>query len=280
MLSFLFAPILASAVLGATLDTRQSIWQPAVGAKVQIVLSNVVTSGTPSDANIFVIDLFDTPVSTISNLKSGGKKVICYFSAGTSENWRPDYKSFTATDQGDALKDWEGENYVNLKSANVVKIMKARIQKAKNAGCNGVDLDNVDAYTTDDGGGFGLTQADSVTFMRTMAKSASSLGLSIGLKNAPDILPQVSDVIQWAINEACKAYDECALYDTFLKTKPVFHIEYATHSDMTTIASVRSAYCQEDTASKRFSTIIKTRALDGWVMYCDGSAVVTPANSG
>lgn len=45
---------------------------------------------------------------------------------------------------------------------------------------------------------------------------------------------------------------------------------------------IKAAYCLRDnpTQAARFSTIIKTLALDGWVLYCDGKSATTPALSG
>ena len=39
------------------------------------------------NADIYDIDLLDAPSQTIADLQADGKKVICYFSAGTYEDW-------------------------------------------------------------------------------------------------------------------------------------------------------------------------------------------------
>lgn len=66
-----------------------------------------------------------------------------------------------------------------------------------------VDPDNVDPFNDDfqRGGGFGLTKEDSVAFLTKMAAEARRYGMSIGLKNAEDILPNVTSIIQFAVNE-------------------------------------------------------------------------------
>jgi hypothetical protein len=102
----------------------------------------------PQNVNIFDIDLFDTPASTISTLRDQGIKVICYFSAGTSEDWRPDYSDFTDADKGAGLPDWNGEKYLDLRSANVFNVMAKRIRKASSAGCDAIDPDNMGKSTT------------------------------------------------------------------------------------------------------------------------------------
>jgi hypothetical protein len=94
MKSILFTPALAITALGAVLSQEPSakeIWQPAVDTKYQMILTGVVdpTVGTaqPADAPIYDIDLFYHPKSTIDWLHDQGKKVVCYFSAGSVEDW-------------------------------------------------------------------------------------------------------------------------------------------------------------------------------------------------
>lgn len=132
-----------------------SLWKPAVGSSFQIVLSKVVNpvAITP-DVDAFEIDLFDTPVDTISSLKEQGKKVICYFSAGTADNWRPDYNEFLPSDMGNPMTGWPGQTWVNITDpagvsgilSNVWNIMLARIQLAASKGCDAIDPDNVGQY--------------------------------------------------------------------------------------------------------------------------------------
>lgn len=147
MLALLRSSLFVSGVLGAaTLSRRKELWQPAVGEKIQMMISGspaVGSSLVPSDVGIFDVDLFETPSSTIDALHARGVKVICYFSAGTSEDWRPDYNQFTSGDKGSGLPDWRGEKYLNLRSPNVLKIMKTRIANAANIGCDAIDPDNL-----------------------------------------------------------------------------------------------------------------------------------------
>jgi len=65
---------------------------------------------------MYDIDLFEAPIETIDALKAAGRAVICYFSAGSREDWRPDADAFPAEDIGSALVGWEGENWVDVTS--------------------------------------------------------------------------------------------------------------------------------------------------------------------
>jgi hypothetical protein len=131
-------------------SANSGLWQPAVGSKWQIQLSQVIKVDSSLDPSVAIydIDLFDTPQSSIDQLHALGKEVICYFSAGSYEPGRPDSAQFTASDKGSALDGWPGEFWLDLNSANVRSIMAARLKLAVSKGCDGVDPDNVDGYVS------------------------------------------------------------------------------------------------------------------------------------
>lgn len=52
--------------------------------------------------------------------------------------------------------------------------------------------------------------------------------------------------------------------------KPVFSIEYPDGTPGNVTAHTLMNLCQNITGMAGFSEIIKDRALDGWVEYCDG----------
>jgi hypothetical protein len=244
--------------------TTAAVWQPTAGTSWQIVLANPVDS-TSDDAEVYDIDMFDNTASTIDNLHSLGRKVICYFSAGSYEDWRPDAKNFTTSDYGNGLDGWPGEYWVNTKSENVRNIVTARLQLAKSKGCDGVDPDNVDAYNNDNG--LGLTQADAVDYVTFLANGASALGMSIGLKNGGDIIGDVLPLMQWSVNEECEQYTECDKFQPFIEAgKPVFHIEYPDSAPNVTAAQ-KATYCDDKTVAG-FSTLLKEMGLTDWVDAC------------
>jgi hypothetical protein len=61
--------------------------------------------------NMYAIDVFDTPASVFSRLRRRGVKSVCYFSAGSYEDWRPDKASFPAGVLGKPLDNWPGESW-------------------------------------------------------------------------------------------------------------------------------------------------------------------------
>ena len=100
----------------------------------------------PDDAEVFDLDLFDTPVELIEQIHEQGKKVICYFSAGGSESWRTDYKLIQTKDKGERMRKWPKEQWLNIRSPDVWEVMRKRIELARTKGCDGIDADNTGEY--------------------------------------------------------------------------------------------------------------------------------------
>ncbi len=180
---------------------------------------------TDVPAKVYEVDLFDTSEETIKQLQNEGKTVICYFSAGTYEDWRPDAGQFPSEAIGKPLENWEGEYWLDIRNPTVREITKNRIILAKEKGCDGVDPDNVDGYTHDTG--FPLTYKDQYAFNAFLAKVAKENGLLIALKNDGRQVGDLVELFDFAVVEQCYRYGECDLYTPFAALgKPVYDIEY------------------------------------------------------
>lgn len=149
-----YMPLFAGFAAGYTLTPRAAVWQPEVGAKWQIVLESGIEVGNSvePDVPIYDIDLFtNTDDGTdagrvIGKLHDQGKKVICYFSAGTYEPGRPDSDQYENGDLGAQLPEWPKEKWVDIRHDNVRNIIKGRIDLAAEMGCDAIDPDNMDGY--------------------------------------------------------------------------------------------------------------------------------------
>jgi hypothetical protein len=107
----------AAQPFGSTISARAVASFPA-GTTFDILLNkeNVdqKTIVNSKGFSVIDIDLFDNSKSTIASYKASGKKVICYFSAGTREDWRnADKDKFKKNDYGQAMDEWAGENWVS-----------------------------------------------------------------------------------------------------------------------------------------------------------------------
>lgn len=72
---------------------------------------------------VYAIDLFDNTPDTVAAIRARGDYPVCYFSAGTAEDYRPDYGELLPSDLGAALPDYPQERYVDVTSTNVRRIM-------------------------------------------------------------------------------------------------------------------------------------------------------------
>ncbi len=212
---------------------------------------------------VYDIDLFDSPQSLIADLQASGKKVICYFSAGTYEDWRPDKNEFAQADIGNPVNGWPGENWLDIRSSNVRKIMRERLDLAEQKGCDGVEPDNADGYANDTG--FPLSAQDQLDYNRFIAHEAHARNLSVGLKNDLDQIGALVSDFDFAINEQCFQYVECDALTPFIKAgKAVFNAEYA--QKYLDNADARNALCT-DSINRQFSTLILPVTLDDSFRY-------------
>ncbi|MBI5953704.1 MAG: endo alpha-1,4 polygalactosaminidase [Chloroflexi bacterium] len=180
------------------------------------------------DVDVYNLDLFDTDAADIVQLRGRGVFVMCYFSAGSLEDWRPDAGQFPSQVLGKAMEGWEGETWLDIRQIDLLKpIMEARLDLAVEKGCDGVDPDNVNGYTNDTG--FPLTYEDQIRFNIFLAEAAHQRGLKIGLKNDLEQIPDLLPYFDWELNEECFSFNECEMLLPFVKAgKPVFVIQYNT----------------------------------------------------
>ncbi|EKE80639.1 endo alpha-1,4 polygalactosaminidase [Idiomarina xiamenensis] len=233
-----------------------SRYQPELGSSWQWQLKGELDSDYQVD--IYDIDLFDTPARQIAELQQQGRRVICYFSAGSYEQWRTDASQFSEAELGSTLAGWEDERWLDITSDNVRAIMSQRIALAAEKGCDAVEPDNVDGYTNNSG--FNLSYADQLAFNRFLASEAHQRGLAVGLKNDLEQIVDLVDEFDFAVNEQCFEYNECDYLEPFIAVgKPVLNAEYrATYVNN---SEARAALCQQSLALQ-FSTLILPLDLD------------------
>ena len=203
---------------------KTAVWQPEPGTSWQWQLSGEID--TSFDVAMYDIDLFDTPQSVIDGLHQENRIVVCYFSAGSYEAWRPDAADFPASVLGKPLDGWPGENWLDIRQIKALgPIMAARFDLAVQKRCDGVEPDNVDGYANDTG--FPLSSTNQLAYNMWLADEAHTRGLSIGLKNDLDQIPELLPYFDWALNEQCFEYDECETLLPFIEAgKAVFGVEY------------------------------------------------------
>jgi len=239
-------------------DNDTEIWIPTPGTTWQLQFTGSIDESY--DVQMYDIDMFDTSIATIDSLHSQGRTVICYISAGSWEDWRPDADQFPESVKGNS-NGWPGEKWLDIRDiATLGPIMEARMDLCVQKGFDGIDPDNVDAYSNNSG--FPLTYQDQLNYNKWLAEKAHDRGLSIGLKNDLAQIRDLVDDFDWTLNEQCFVYKECDMLLPFIiNGKAVFQVEYK--EDGKTIEE----FCPES-LHNNFSGILKNLNLDAWQKSC------------
>ena len=256
---------LALALIAGSAHAQQ--WYPSVGDTWQWQLTGELN--TSYDVNVYDIDLFDTSAQTIAALQADGRKIVCYFSAGSSEEWRDDFANFTEADQGNPLDGWDGERWLDTRSENVREIMLARLDLAAAKGCDGVEPDNMDGYQPDNGAGLPLSRDTLLDYASFLALAAHDRGLAIGLKNDTDNVATLASTFDFAVNEECFQYEECEVYSAFTSLgKPVFSAEYEDRF-LENTGGARDEMCATSRALGMHTLVLAWDLDDSYRYSCD-----------
>jgi len=154
-------------------------------------------------------------------------KVICYLSAGTFEEERTEVQDMLNYDGlvGPRMEYWETEYWIDIRAQVMKGFINERLYLAYKNGCDGVEFDNIDAYTSMEE--TEISREDQLYYNRWLARAAHHFYLGAGLKNCPDLVDDLKNDFDFVINEQCVDYDECVNYEPFLElNKPVFTVLY------------------------------------------------------
>jgi len=225
-----------------------------------ISLSKPVLQPAPG-IGVYEVDLFDADGTVIDALHTARGYVICYFSAGSFENWRPDVADFPQDVIGRDYEGWAGERWLDIRRRDAIApILETRLDLARQKDCDAVDPDNVDGFANPTG--FDLTKDDQLAFNRWLATAAHTRGLAIGLKNAAELVDELAIAFDFAVVESCAAQKACDAYRAFSQSgKAVFQIEYRRETaDWPTVC--------RDAQARHFTAVLADLALDGTAEGC------------
>lgn len=200
-------------------DIKNTQWyKPKQGISWQWQLQGNIN--TNYNVDLYDIDLMETSQAAIDKLHDKNIKVICYFSAGSWENYRDDAKEFPKGIIGKTLEGWQDEKWLDI--SNYEKfgdIMQNRLDLAVQKKCDGVEPDNIDGFQKNNG--FKLSYKDQLKYNKWLAEEAHKRNLSIALKNDLEQVGDLIDYYDFAINEECFYNKECDLLLPFQKL-PLF----------------------------------------------------------
>lgn len=183
-----------------------------------------------TDPQVYDLDGFENSKATVTDLHNLGHKVVCYIEVGGAENYRDDYDQFPPETLGKNMAGWPGEKWIDIRSPEVVAIIKDRIKMCSDKGYDAVEPDLDTSYVEPTG--FPLTKADEIAYMKDLANYAHSLNIAMWGKN-PDstgdsFSADMVDVFDAVLTEECNQYNTCGLLGPYTKAgKLVFNAEYA-----------------------------------------------------
>ena len=250
--STLAQPGVAAAALPArVLPPVQAPWSYNIGG------SDALNAGSTPTGKVISLDLYAVNQATVNRLKAAGKYLICYYSAGTSENYRTDADSrkllAPSLNLGEVQRGggavWAGEKWLDIRGfsatsttariATIRSVMNARLNLARSKGCAAVEPDNVDAYSNDVSQNApagtppdAVASTDQLAYNRWTADAAHAQGLSVLLKNDLDQAVSLQAAYDGALNEECYDFgDDCPLLKPFRDAgKAIYVVEYHTAS--------------------------------------------------
>jgi hypothetical protein len=209
------------------------------------------------DVPVYDIDGFENSAATVAALHARGRKVICYLNTGAWEDFRPDRGAFPRAVLG-LGNGWHGERWLDIRRIGVLRpIMAARMDMCRDKGFDAVEPDLADGYASRTG--FPLTARQQLAWNRMIAGLAHERGLAVGLKNDLGQIPSLVGEFDFAVNEECAQYDECAALLPFVRAgKAVLHVEYAVP---------KAKFCER---SRRLglSSMVKRPDLGAWRDPC------------
>jgi len=201
----------------------EGCWAPDLVTSWQWQLQDAIN--TSVDVQMYDVDGFEVSRATVHELHDAGRAVVCYISAGSYENFRPDARDFPDSVKG-ASNGWPGERWLDIRKLRILRpIMRARMDMCEAKGFDAIEFDLVDGYQNHTG--FPLTGADQLRYDIFLANEAHKRGMSAVLKND---LGQVRDLLPYfdvALDEQCFQYHECDRLRPFVAAgKAVFTVEY------------------------------------------------------
>ena len=235
-------------------------WSPHLRLSWQWQLQNPPAAGALLDLRMYDVDGFDTTARLIDAMHAQGTKAVCYISAGSWEDWRPDAADFPKVVLGKS-NGWPGEKWLDVRRLDLLSpIMKARMSICRRKGFDAIEFDNVDGYQNDTG--FPLSGPDQLRYDVFLANQAHRRGLTAFLKNDLGQINQLLPYFDAALNEQCFQYSECGKLVAFVDAgKPVFGVEYRLAS---------GDFCPKANAND-FNFLKKKLALDAWRVPCRGA---------
>ena len=167
--------------------------------------------------------------AVVAALHARGNQVAAYISIGTGEDWRADFETLRPSLVARQWDDWGGEYFVNMPDANVLAVMKARIDRLAGYGFDWVEFDNMDWTQDDDyraGYGFAATAAEGTAYYQELCAHAQSLGVRCMAKSTVEDAGMFDGVTYESYTDDMGWWDQDGAKGFLAAGKPVIIVHY------------------------------------------------------
>ncbi len=245
---------------GGAAPAATTRWIPSAGETYQIQYGGKLDLRV--NADVYDLDMFDTPASVVSKLHAMGRRVMCYVDVGTWENWRPDAGKFPKSVLGDRDGHWKGERWLDVRQTSILEpIMGKRLDLCKKKGFDGVDPDNLDGYQNKTG--FPITYAQQLAYDTWVADAAHARGLTANQKGDNGQVKDLVKVFDFAVVEQCYAQGWCKQFDVYTQAnRLVVDVEYGLSTRRFTDKAC------PDTKRYAETALLKKLQLTAWLVTC------------
>jgi len=226
------------------------------GMRLQYQLTGALD--TAADAELFVVDLFETSRGQIDTLHARGKTVIAFIAAGSLEPWRPDVDALPAAAIGNPLAGYPQEAWLDVRDPSVRQLLVGRLTLAADKGFDGVALVSLDAYLADNG--HGLSADDQLSYNLWLAERAAQAGLLAGITSDWPHAAALAPHYAFAIHLNCVADQRCNELDPYrAQGRPVFDLEIRGEDQASACAAARAM---------ELPITFKRDSFDAWISTC------------
>ena len=209
------------------------------------------------DAELFVVDLFDTDAAEVAALHAAGRRVIAYVSVGSLESFRDDAGRLPGEAVGRPLATYPDEAWLDHRHPGVRALLEQRLDAARDKGFDGVFASTLGAYRANSG--FMLTRADELDYAAFLSRAAHARALRIGLSGTFELAPELVSLFDFAIAVGCIARGDCeALSPLLERGKPVFGLE--TEGELADVCA--------KAAGLGFPVVLKRPSYDAYRAVC------------
>ncbi|KAL4497043.1 hypothetical protein ABPG72_002199 [Tetrahymena utriculariae] len=245
------------------------VWQPPVKSTFYYQTSGILNYGVK--ASIYFIDFLRNQ-SAIADLKSSGRRVVCNFSIGIYERNIADSNNIPKNLLGNLVPGMYQASFINIagyQTSGVGSVMTARIDLAKQLGCDAVQFDNYDYYQMNQITGLLLNYQIQLSYFQYLAYYAHQLGLAVSLKNNISQASDLFNSVDFVFSDNCDGNTaSCNYMDQYVNNnKAAFGISYRENYLNYITDQDWQQLCVQYIL-KNYSWLIRTKSQDGYSLRC------------